>query len=91
MSYAVTMDATSCRRPIASPLEDFVRRSLCAPRHFHGAGIRKPSQQRLTHRGNQPTFRSVETVCASHSTAFPGSVLSTPEVEFESLCRQLCR
>src|SRR5882762_6475349 len=34
------------RRPIASPLEVCVRRPRCAPLHLHGAGIRKPSQQR---------------------------------------------
>jgi hypothetical protein len=32
--------------PRFPPLEVCVRRPRCAPRHLHGAGIRKPSQQR---------------------------------------------
>ena len=33
------------------PLEVCVRRPPCAPRHLHGAGIRKPSQERTSKNG----------------------------------------
>src|SRR6266404_9300603 len=36
------------RRPIASPLEVCGRRPRCARHHLHGAGIRKPSQNRTS-------------------------------------------
>src|SRR5882757_7319063 len=36
----------TCPFPRFPPLEVCVRRPLCAPRHHHGAGVRKPLQKR---------------------------------------------